>query len=194
MVVGSAAAEVPELFAAGEWSKPVVDSRGYALRGRLVIGERRRGEERREVAVYVELQDASEAVGRSMRIYCDMGKTDFRPENKSGLQCELRDKQDQIIPSTGYPFGGATPKSDWVTLPSDSTIRLRASPFGIHRANALAISPQLNQLWVIDRDDPRDLFLSGTFTIAPPASSSSLEDPHIWRGTIDLPPAKIRAK
>ena len=68
-------ADVPKLIAAGEWSKHVADSRGFAVRGRLVLCEKQVSDDRREVAVYVELQDASESVGSSMRLFCDLGKT-----------------------------------------------------------------------------------------------------------------------
>src|SRR5439155_24349318 len=74
------AAEPPKVVAAGEWSKPVADNRARALRGRLVLAEKVVTDERREFVVYVELQDASEAIGGSMRLFCDFGRTDFRPE------------------------------------------------------------------------------------------------------------------
>jgi len=107
----SQAADPPKVFADGEWSKPVADTRGFAVRGRLVLCEKRVSDDRREVAVYVELQDANDSVGSSMRIFCDMGKTDFRPEYKGGLQCELQDKDKKSVKSTPFPFSGAVPKS-----------------------------------------------------------------------------------
>lgn len=185
------AAEPAKIIAEGNWSKSVADSRGYAVRGRLVLCEKVIREDRREVAVYVELQDARESIGGSTRIYCDFGKTDFRPEYKGGLKCKLEDKDKKPVESTSFPFGGAVPVSEWVTLPSDATIRLRASPFGIHRPKAMAISPQLNQLWVIADEDPNEYFLSGTFTVDPEAGRKTIEDPHIWRGTLELPAVRI---
>lgn len=185
------AAEEPRLIAAGEWSKPVTDSRGSALRGRLVLCEKMVGEDRREVAVYVELQDASDHVGPGLNLFCDFGRTDFRPEYKGGLRCELRDKDKQLVRPMGYPFGGAVPSSEWVKLPADATIRLRATPFGLHRPKAMAISPELNTLWVIDDGDPREYFLSGTFTVDPAADNPPPGNEHAWRGTIDLPAARI---
>ena len=184
-------ADGPKITAAGEWSKPVADSGGYAVRGRLVLGEKPVSDGRRQVAVYVELQDASEAVGGSMRLFCDLGKTDFRPEYKGGLQCELQDKDKRPVKSTPFPFSGAVPKSEWVTLPSDATIRLRASPFGIHRAKALAISPDLGKLWVIGDDDPNEYFLSGTFTVDPATDHTPPAKEHVWRGTIVLPAVRV---
>src|SRR5262245_12995271 len=109
------AAAPPKVIAAGEWSKPVADNRARAVRGRLVLCEKLLGDHRREVAVYVELQDASEFVGGSMRLFCDFGRTDFRPEYKGGLHCELQDKDRRPVKSTPFPFGGGVPKSEWVT-------------------------------------------------------------------------------
>jgi len=155
--VTDCASDTRQIVAAGDWSKPVADTRGYAVRGRLVLREKPRSDDRREVAVYVELQD----------------------------------KDKKPVKATSFPFGGAVPKSEWVTLPSDATIRLRASPFGIHRPKAMAISSQLNQLSVIGDDDSNEYFLSGTFTVDPEAGKNTIEEPHIWRGTIVLPAARI---
>jgi hypothetical protein len=123
------AVDGPAIIASGDWSKPVTDNRGFAVRGRLVIAEKEKKGDQRSVAVYVELQDASEHVGSDMQIFCDLGRRDFRPEYKGGLHCEMRNKDGKLIPAMGYPFGGAVPGSIWMTLPSDGTIRLRASPF-----------------------------------------------------------------
>jgi hypothetical protein len=185
------AAEPPKVIAEGDWSKPVADSRGRALRGRLVLCEKAFGDDRRHVAVYVELQDASDAIGGGMRLFCDMGKHDFRPEYKGGLDCELRDKNQQLVKTTPFPFGGGVPKSEWVTLPTDATIRLRASPFGISRVKAKAICPHLGKLWVIADDDPNEYYLSGTFTVDPPTDPTAAGNEHLWRGTIALPAVRI---
>ena len=185
------AADAVKIIATGEWSKPVADSRGYALRGRLVLGEKPPRDELREVVVYVELQDASDFVGNSMRVFCEMGKTDFRPEYNRGLKCEMHDKEKRRIEGSGFPFGGAVPKSEWISLPVDATIRMRATPFGIRRAGALAISPHLNSQWIIGDDDPNEYFLSGEFTVNPGEDQKPPSDEHIWRGTIVLPAMRI---
>jgi hypothetical protein len=132
------AAEWPKVIAEGKWSKPVDDNRGYAVRGRLVLCEKRLGDDRREVAVYVELQDASKAIGGSMQLFCDFGKTDFRPEYKGGLQCELRDQDKQPVKSTSYSCGGAIPKSQWVTLTSGELLHL--CELGLFPVNKQSIS------------------------------------------------------
>lgn len=185
------AGDGPKVIAAGEWSKPVADHRGYAIRGRLVLCEKVIAEDRREVAVYVELQDACDFIGESMRIFCDLGKHDFRPEYKGGLQYELRDKDKQVKAGEPFAFSGGTPKSQWITLPTDGTIRLRATPFGIHRPGALVICPDLGNLWIIQDDDPGEYFLSGTFTVEPAKDQIPEGDGHVWRGTLELPPMKI---
>jgi hypothetical protein len=125
VLTGSAwAAEVPKIIAAGDWSQPAM-YQGCALRGRLLLCEKKG-----QTVVYVEIQDASESVGE-LRLFCDMGPHDFRPEYKGGLRCELRDKDQKPVATMPFEFGGWTPKSMWVTLPADATIRLRAMPFGV---------------------------------------------------------------
>jgi hypothetical protein len=189
--VSVGAEDPPKEIAFGAWSKPVLDTRGYAVRGRLVLCEHRRSEERRDIVVYVELQDASDFVGSSVQLYCDMGRHDFRPEHKSGLECALKDKNGRPVEGKGFPFGGAVPMSQWVRLPKDASIRLRATPFGIYRPGAMAICPHLGVLWVIDDGDPNVYTLSGAFTIEPSPDNKPPIDEHVWRGTITLPEVKV---
>ena len=188
----SRAAEGPKTIATGEWSAAVDDGRGYSLRGRLVLAEKHAGDNRGEVAVYIELQDASKSVGKSMLIFCDFGRVDFRPEYKGGLHCELRDKNKQLVKTLPTAFGGGVPQSRWIELPSDATIRLRTSPFGIGREKAMAIWPELTKLWEIKDGDPNDYFLSGTFTVAPSETDIGRDGGHIWRGTLTLPAVRIK--
>src|SRR4051812_22964778 len=83
-----AAAPESRVIAEGPWSKPVADARGFAVRGRLVLVEKLVHAERREIAVHVELQEAADFIGPSLRLFCEMSKTDFRPEHEGGLTCE----------------------------------------------------------------------------------------------------------
>jgi hypothetical protein len=192
LALGSLAqAKPPTILAEGDWSKPVGDNRGREVRGRLVLGEKRVSAERREIIVYVELQEVSDSIGWTLRLFCDVGRHDFRPEYKGGLRCELRDKDKQLIKPTSYPFGGGVPQSEWVSLPPDATIRLRTTPFGIHRPGAMAISPELGTMWVIGDDDSKEYFLSGTFSIDPTKDQAKSEGEQVWRGTIELPAVKI---
>jgi len=123
-----------------------------------------------------------------------MGRHDFRPENKSGLECELRDKDHNTVPTISIAFSGATPNSEWVMLPADGTIRLRASPFGIGKDKSRAICPHLGKLWFIGDDDPNDYFLSATFTITPPTDAIEQNGVRVWLGTINLPTMRIPSK
>lgn len=186
------AALIPQPIAEGDWSKPVIDSRGYSIRGRLVVCVKNVNQGRREFAVYVELQDVCNFVnGSGMELICDLGKTDFRPECQGGLQSEFRDKSKNLVKPSGYPFGGAVPLSEWIRLPSDGMVRIRATPFGIYRDKAMAISPEINKLWVIRDDDHAEYFLSGIFTIDPSKEQRPTEAGHVWRGKIDLPAVRL---
>ena len=188
------ASEPPKEIAVGDWSPAVTDNRGYAVRGRLVVAEKQSGHNPRQTAVYLDLQDASEHVGGTLRIFCDLGNSDFSGQNKTGLKCVMQDKDQRPVAFTSPPFGGATPDSRWIELPSDSTIRLRTSPFGIHRPGAMTIATHIGQVWVIDDQDPHDYFLSGTFTVDPMEGRDTITDPQIWRGTLELPAVKISNK
>jgi hypothetical protein len=186
------AADGPTVIAIGDWSKPVTDKDGYALRGRLVLCEKVVSADRREVAVYIDLQDASEAIHRETQLWCEVNKSDFRPDYKTGLHCEMHDSKGNKIESKGFPFGGGVPRNQWIALPSDATIRLRTTPFGIHQPGALAVCADLGGMWIIADDDKTEYRLSGTFTIDPAADNKPpADDLHIWRGTLTFPPMQI---
>jgi hypothetical protein len=74
---------------------------------------------------------------------------------------------------------------------TDGTIRLRATPFGIHRPKALALSPHLGNLWIIENTNLNPYFLSGTFTISPPEEHTPPGAEHVWRGKIVLSAVRI---
>lgn len=197
-----AAEDAPKVLAAGEWSQPVAAKDGYAIRGRLVLVEKPRVDEAREVVVYVELQDACDFVGPGMLIFCEMSKHDFRPEYHGGLNCELKDKDGQPVNSESFPFGGGVPRSEWIALPVDGTIRVRATPFGIRREGGIAICPHLGAMWVIRNGDPNEYTLSGRFTSEPTADQTALQEEQVgalgnrrvWRGTLELPALKVTSK
>lgn len=183
------AAEGPQELATGAWSKPVADARGYAVRGRLVLCEKRVTAGRRELALYVELQDASPFLGNGMRLFCNFRP--FQPDQKSGMRAELRDKMGKLVPSQPFAFGGAVPMPGWVNLPTDATIRLRTSPFGVYRPNALALAPQMDHLWILADDDPKEYSLSATVVVDSPVEPEAGTE-HTWRGTLALPALRIR--
>ena len=60
----------------------------------------------------------------------------------------------------------------------------------------MAICPGLDKMWVIADDDRGEYLLSGKFTIAPPAAppadQTAKSGAHVWKGTIDLPPVRLK--
>ncbi len=108
------------LLAVGDWSESVND-RGHWLRGRLLVyddqGESASGHAR----IYLELQHVFHgAWNGSIDFYFDPG---FRGDD---LHFELRDAFDKPLPRDVVSVAGVGPASSWVTLPCDSTVRLRA--------------------------------------------------------------------
>jgi hypothetical protein len=182
-------------IAVGDWSEPAADRLGYKFRGRLLLCEGRRlGDGKtREIAVYVELQDVSSFVGQTMKVFFDGNHGgDFRKEYKGGLDCELRDELDRLVPESPFAFGGAIPSQEWITLPADGTVKLRASPFGVGRPPETGLAIALpGHFWVIPSRSAHDYFLSGTFTVQPPRDSNNSPNYHVWQGTLTLPRMRI---
>jgi hypothetical protein len=183
------AAEPGAVLAEGAWSKAVASGDGDSLRGRLVLVERRvvvggrahfPRQERHGVSVYVELQNARDVVGPALRVYCDF---------VNNLRCRMVDKDGNDVASKPGAFGGGVPQAEWVSLPCEASIRVRSSPFGLHRENAVVISPTLHGGWVIEDNDPKEYFLSGTFTANQATEKES--DEHVWRGTLELPAIRV---
>ena len=161
--------------AVGDWSDTVSE-----LRGRLLIVEGRPlGDGRvRETAVYVELQNVSTAVGQPMNIYFD-----------NRLSCELRNSTGNIVSPEGSGGSGGRPGPCWVTLPYDSSIRLRANPYGFGRAKGAGfLIPLVGKSWIIPAGDHGDYSLSGTFTVTPPDGH---DRQHAWSGTLTFPKMAI---
>lgn len=179
----------PEIV--GAWSESITDSRSYSLRGRLVLVNKTGRNGHMETVLFVEVQDTCTFIGNGMRVYCDMGKTDFRPEYQGGLNCELLDKNNQLVKTASFPFGGAVPISEWIKLPVDASIRVRATPFGLRRDNARVICPHLGAMWMIENSDKGEYLLKATFTVLPRDEKNANEPLHIWSGKLVLPPIRI---
>lgn len=162
------AAEDTNIIAAGDWSEPVVSSHSNTLHGRLLLCE---SPKNHRLAAYLELQDCCEAWGSDIEIYCNMNPI------VGGCHLKFSDTAGQPLPSQFPPLGlsnGGLPGAHWITLPSDSTVRLRISAYaGFYL------------------ESTNDYLMSGTFTVDPPADHSGLD---VWKGTINLPPVKIPAK
>jgi hypothetical protein len=165
-------------IAVGDWSKPVDN-----LRGRLLIAEGRiLGDGKTvETAMYVELQNVSEVVGDPLNVYF---------ENK--LRCELHDASGKLVPPNGHGANGGRPGSCWVTLPCDSSIRLRFGLYAHGRPkDAGLLIPLPDDSWLIPADATDDYFLSGTFTVSPPKDQGR---GRAWKGTLELPKMRISVK
>jgi len=185
--------EDTNVVALGEWSQPV-DCSGAdrkdcgSLRGRLLIRygySPRYAGQLPETQVYLELQNVSTTVGNPMEIY-------FDPQN--GLQCELRDSHDQPPPPIGTGGSGAFPSPCWVTLPYDSTVRLRSSWYGYGMPKNKGLKIPLFQELIILAENTNDYFLSSTFTVTAPTNHICPPDHCVWQGTLTLPKMKIAAK
>src|SRR5687768_6031985 len=116
-------AEEHKLIAMSEWAKPV-ESHDRCLQARWLLLE---GRSRayagpgKEVLLYVELQNANSAWGEPLRVFFDAA---------TGLKFELLDADGKTVaPSPTFGSGGDV-GAGWITLPYDSTARLRANPGG----------------------------------------------------------------
>ena len=162
------------ILAAGDWSAPVAGTaeartgRGAhrpVLRGRLLLCVSPKDH---SPTFYLELQDFSEVWGIT-EVYCDVGPN-------GGCHLESRDRSGKPIVRDEAVFSGGIPAPRWITLPCDSTIRLRVSPY------AASIYASEN-----------DYFVSGTFSSKPPSDPND-HRLDVWQGTLKLPAVKIVPK
>jgi hypothetical protein len=168
-----------EPCAIGDWSESV---RG--LRGRLVLlqGRLLGDGKTRETAVYVELRYAPEAAGEPISVYFDADQ----------LKCALHDADGKEVPETPIGGSGGRPGKVWVTLPYDSTLRLRVNPYAFGRAKDVGLLIPLNSTaWLIKTGDTGEYFLSGTLTVSPPKDHGRAD---AWQGELKLPKARISLK
>lgn len=183
----SFAADDTNILFLGDWSQPVTDAGGYAIRGRLLIEQKSqyRGGLPFDTAVYLELQEHSRYWGAPVEISCDLDH-DFR--------CHLFEATGVAVSAqAGLRFNGLHgPNQFKVTLPTDGSIRLRVSPpVGCWQEDGgLELSVYPWQTWWIDSKDTNEYFLSGTFTVAP-TNSVRYANPDVWAGTLTLPKMKI---
>ena len=164
-------AERTTVVAVGGWSDRV-----DGLRGRLVLARGRvLGDGRtRESVAYVELEYAPDAVGGAAVVV-------FDPD---ALRCELTDAAGTAVPPAPVPGSGGRPGKAVLTLPHDTTVRLRASPYGFGRPDGFLI-PLTGTAW--HATDRAEYHLSGTLTVTPPA-----DRPGAWTGELRLPRATVR--
>ncbi len=181
--------EKPTILAESEWSKSV-ESHDRLLRARWLLME---GRSRayagpgNEVLLYLELQNANSAWGEPLRVYFDAAK---------GLKFEIWDAEGNIVPPRFAPGSGGDVATCWVTIPYDSTVRLRANPSwakpeGV--ALALPLRPMQGQNWVFVELPDNDLSIVGKMTIDPP-TEDTIEHRDDWRGILEFPITKLALK
>ena len=170
----SFAADEKTTIATGDWSETV-----KGLRGRLVLAQGRTlGDGKtRESLVYVEIENVANTHSGEVGVY-------FDPD---ALKCDLADASGKAVPPTPVPGSGGRPGKKWVTVPYDSSIRLRANPYAFGRAEGLLI-PLNTTAWHIK--DSAEYHFSGTLTLTPPAGHGRAD---AWEGTLKLPAAMVKA-
>ena len=174
------------VLAVGEWSEPVTD-KDHVLRGRLVVYDDKVQSAANHARIYLELQHVFQGgCSNAIEIYFDIG------DGADGLRFELRDGLGQAIPKkTNYSIRGHLPDPYWVTLPCDSTLRLRADNYNLgsqEKPDGLEIFVH-DGLWLIQSNAATECFLSASFT--PPKDYPSPLGYHVWQGTLKLPRVKI---
>ena len=174
-------------IAISDWSSAVgtTSPGGGSLRARLLIYEEYspgNGGKAPETLIYVDLEN----VGlRDLKVYCDF---------QTGLQCELRDAKNRPPPLAGSGGDGGFPAPHWITLPRDSSARLRASWFGYGMAKQEGLKLPFFNALILKAENTNQYSLSCTFTVAPPTNSFDPSDLSIWTGTLKFPEIKLSAK
>jgi hypothetical protein len=192
---GGASGGDTNIIAVSDWSKPVGTSNGQTLRGRMSIVQENSPAHAGpfpETELYLELQNVSGAAGAPMQIYFDPG---------NGLHCELLDANGKPPPQAAGRGSGGGPGACWITLPYDSTIRLRANMYGYGKQKGdgllLVLSPPAMQYWNIQAGDTNVYYMSGTFTVTPPTNHVAKDIDAVrsqWSGILKLPKMKISVK
>jgi len=142
----------------GDWSEPVTDEKAGTLRGRLLVYE---GEEYcpmgesiyGDARIYLELQHVHISAWYSpMEIYFDI---------RDGLHFEMHDGAGKPIVPRGFSVGATVRAPCWLTLPCDSTVRVRADP-GLgskSKPDGLTILTDSGIGWVVPRSGKRVFFV-----------------------------------
>jgi hypothetical protein len=183
------AAEEHKVIAISDWSESV-ENHDRSLRARVLVLEGRSrayAGPNPEVLVYVEIENANSAWGNPLNVHFDPAK---------GLNFEVLDADGKSVPrSRTFGSGGDVGKC-WITIPYDSSARLRANPGGWGRGKestdlVLPLRPHQGQYWRLPPD--KDYYLTGSLKISPP-TEDAIEHVDDWRGELKFPKTKIAAK
>jgi hypothetical protein len=174
------------LIGAGQWSPIVTDSEGYGLRGRLLVyhaAARNRGGFTDLARVYLELEHPFVDAWRN--------PIELLYSAEHDVQLVLQDGTGKSIPAKAYGVRGPPQRPFWISLPCDSSVRLRADMYTLTASTAWHTGLTLISTgeWTIS-DRTKDYFLSGTFS--PATNKPSPLNYHIWSGRIELPRVRIR--
>jgi hypothetical protein len=177
------------IIAMSDWSKPVGTSHGHSLRVRMIVAYGRGpafAGAWDETQFYLEFQNVSGAI---------VSPTQFYFDPSDGLRCVMQDANGKTVSPSGAGSGGGAGAS-WITLPYDSTIRLRANMYGYgsKRGEGLNLTLYPPQAWQFRAGDTNAYYMSGTFTVSTPTNfvPKDFEAARaVWSGTLDLPKMKI---
>jgi hypothetical protein len=194
----------PKVIAISDWSQPVDGCSGMeyggrctTLRGRLVILQGHFPGDASELPstlVYVDFQNLGLSTAE---IYFDPGHgNDFHAEKCNGLKCDLFDSQGKTVPQCGMAYSGGGLGQAWLTLVSDSTLRMPASYLGVRSPKEGGlILPFGDKQWFIQPNDTNTYYLSASFTVIPPTNHISEAVKQMrsvaWNGTLVFPKVKI---
>jgi hypothetical protein len=181
------------LVADSGWSEPV-DDRFFSLRARMIIFEEYPPlEEGSVIKVYIELQNLNLGIG-DKRVYFDI---------RNALSWEVSDSNGKRVPHKPVPvmgWAGPPPQPCWITLPYDSTVRLRANlNFGGRSGGTLVvpINGLSGEAWQFPVGDTNTYFVTPTVNLNPPASVLTNMSPmnqEVWKGKLTLPRTKLKFK
>jgi hypothetical protein len=185
----SLSAEEHKTIAISDWSESV-ESHDRTLRARVLVLE---GRSRAyagpgaEVLVYVEIENTCGAWGNPLRVYFDA---------EQGLNFEVLDADDNSVPHSPTGGSGGDVHAGWISIPYDSSVRLRANPGGWGRGAGmtdlvLPLRPHQGQYWRLPAD--KDYYLQGKLKISPP-TEDDFEHRDDWRGELKFPKTRISAK
>ena len=170
------------LLATGAWSETVVDaSNGGTLRGRLLVYDQKSDNAANHARVYLELQ----------HVFAGAWRLPFEVYFPNGLHFEMKDQRNEPIPKTLVVMVGPRPSSDWIPLPDDSTVRLRADDF----LSGPETAPEGLEIlvpggcWIVPPKATNEFFLSATYT--PSHDHPSPRGYPVWQGTLKLPAVRI---